>query len=225
MKKNFFKKWLHRLFICLLIMAVAALGLNFYVLASAYPAIYHDENIPSADYDCILILGCSVLATGTPSAMLKDRLDRGISLYQAGLAPKIIVSGDHGSAEYDEVNAMKNYCLEQGVPSEDVFMDHAGFSTYESLYRARDIFQADNIIIVSQKYHLYRAEYIAHALDINAVAVSADYHRYRGQVYREAREILARDKDFFFALIKPLPTFLGESIPISGNGNLTNDQI
>ena len=225
MKKNFLKKWLHRLLICLLIAAVAALGLNFYVLASAYPAIYDDENIPADNYDCILILGCSVLATGAPSAMLKDRLDRGISLYQAGLAPKIIVSGDHGTQNYDEVNAMKNYCLEQGVPSEDIFMDHAGFSTYESLYRARDIFQADNIIIVSQKYHLYRAEYIASALGLNAVSVSADYHRYRGQFYREAREILARDKDFFFALIKPLPTFLGESIPISGNGDLTNDQI
>ena len=223
MKKKLFKKCLRHLVCLLLILTVTALGINFYVLFSAAPAVYPDEKIPAAEYDCILILGCSVLATGTPSAMLKDRLDRGISLYNEGLAPKIIVSGDHGSAEYDEVNAMKNYCLEHGVPSEDVFMDHAGFSTYESLYRARDIFQADNIIIVSQKYHLYRAIYTARALGFEAVAVSADYHRYRGQAYREVREILARDKDFFFAIIKPLPTFLGEAVPVSGNGNLTND--
>ena len=157
--------------------------------------------------------------------MLKDRLERGISLYQAGVSSKIIVSGDHGSANYDEVNAMKNYCINQGVPSEDIFMDHAGFSTYESLYRARDIFECRSIIIVSQKYHLYRAVYIAHALGLDAVGAQSDYRAYRGQVYREVREILARDKDFFFAIFKPLPTFLGESIPVSGNGDVTNDKL
>ena len=157
--------------------------------------------------------------------MLKDRLERGISLYQAGVSSKIIVSGDHGSANYDEVNAMKNYCINQGVPSEDIFMDHAGFSTYESLYRARDIFECRNIIIVSQKYHLYRAVYIAHALGLDAVGAQSDYRAYRGQAYREVREILARDKDFFFAIFKPLPTFLGESIPVSGNGDVTNDKL
>ena len=120
---------------------------------------------------------------------------------------------------------MKNYCINQCVHSEDIFMDHAGFSTYESLYRARDIFECRSIIIVSQKYHLYRAVYIAHALGLDAVGAQSDYRAYRGQAYREVREILARDKDFFFAIFKPLPTFLGESIPVSGNGDVTNDKL
>ena len=117
-------------------------------------------------YDCILILGAGVRDDGSPTLMLADRLDQGLALYQQGAAPKIIVSGDHGSSGYDEVNTMKAYLVERGIPSEDVFMDHAGFSTYDSLYRARDIFQAQKLIIVTQKYHLYRALYIADCLRI-----------------------------------------------------------
>ena len=219
------QKLLRMLVIILICVSLVTLSLNFYVLSASAPDIFSLEENPAGAYDAILILGCSVHANGNPSAMLKDRLERGISLYQAGVSSKIIVSGDHGSANYDEVNAMKNYCINQGVPSEDIFMDHAGFSTYESLYRARDIFECRNIIIVSQKYHLYRAVYIAHALGLDAVGAQSDYRAYRGQAYREVREILARDKDFFFAIFKPVPTFLGESIPVSGNGDVTNDKL
>ena len=119
---------------------------------------------------------------------------------------------------------MKQYAIDKGIPSEDIFMDHAGFSTYESIYRAKEIFKAKNIIIVTQKYHLYRALYIAKKLDINAYGISSDPRKYRGQTYREVREILARNKDFINCIIKPKPTYLGEAIPVSGNGNLTNDK-
>ncbi|MBO5096162.1 MAG: YdcF family protein, partial [Bacilli bacterium] len=123
-----------------------------------------------------------------------------------------------------EVNIMKEFAIEKGVPSENIFMDHAGFSTYESIYRAKEIFEADKIVIVTQKYHLYRALHIANSLGIEAYGVGADPRQYVGAMYRELREILARNKDFVKCLFKPEPTYLGETIPVSGNGNATNDK-
>ena len=155
---------------------------------------------------------------------LQDRLEEGIKLYNEGVATKIIMSGDHGREEYDEVNIMKEYAIAKGIPSEDIFMDHAGFSTYESIYRVKEIFDADNIVIVTQEYHLYRALYIADKLDINAYGVNSDPRKYSGQTFRELREILARNKDFINCIIKPEPTYLGESIPVSGDGDITNDK-
>ena len=103
-------------------------------------------------------------------------------------------------------------------------MDHAGFSTYESMYRAKEIFCAEKILIVSQEYHLHRAIYLARALGIEAYGVAADYRTYSGQLYRDIREILARDKDYFVALFLPDYPYGGETIPVFGNGNLTNDK-
>ena len=177
-----------------------------------------------ADVDCILVLGCGVRADGTPSDMLHDRLQRGVELYEAHAAPKLLMSGDHGRVGYDEVDAMKTFAVDAGIPSENVFMDHAGFSTYESMYRAKEIFQAEKILIVTQEYHLYRAIYIAESLGLEAYGVSADYRSYSGQLGRDVREILARVKDFGSTLLKPKPTFLGEAIPIWGDGNLTTDE-
>ena len=156
--------------------------------------------------------------------MLEDRLLQGIELYNNNVSTKIIMSGDHGREEYDEVNIMKEFAIEKGVPSENIFMDHAGFSTYESIYRAKEIFEADKIVIVTQKYHLYRALHIANSLGIEAYGVGADPRQYVGAMYREIREILARNKDFVKCLFKPEPTYLGETIPVSGNGNATNDK-
>lgn len=156
--------------------------------------------------------------------MLEDRLLQGIALYKRGVASKIIMSGDHGKKDYDEVNVMKQYAIEQGVSSEDIFMDHAGFSSYESIYRAKEIFKAQKIIIVTQKYHLYRSIYIAKQLDLEAYGVSSDPRKYSGQWARELREIVARNKDFFKCIFKPKPTYLGETIPVSGNGDVTNDK-
>ena len=196
---------------------------NFIVVGKVKNDIISLEEAESlADTDCAVILGAGV-RNGEPTPMLKDRLLTGIELYKSGAVKKLIVSGDHGSKDYDEVNIMKSFAVDNGVPDEDIFMDHAGFSTYETVYRAKEIFEADNIIIVSQKYHLYRALYIAEKLDVKAVGVSADLRTYSGQKMRDLREILARDKDFFNCIIKPEPTYLGEKIPVSGNGNLTND--
>jgi len=211
--------------ICLAVIGVATvLGVNAYVkhVGGNY-IITPYEATELEDVDCIVVLGCQVKENGKPSDMLADRLERGITLYEQGAAPKIIMSGDHGRKVYDEVNAMKRVAMDAGVPSSDIFMDHAGFSTYESIYRAKEIFKADKLIVVTQDYHLYRALYIAEKLGVKAYGVSSDYHTYWGQSNREAREILARCKDFVKTIFKPEPTFLGEAIPVSGDGNITND--
>ena len=205
-----------------LVCALAAAGLSIYVCFQAKPYLMTAEDAAALEQvDAVLVLGCGVRPDGTPSLMLRDRLEMGLKLYEAGAAPKLLMSGDHGRVEYDEVNAMRDYALERGVPSEDVFMDHAGFSTYESMYRARDVFACRTILIVSQRYHLYRAVYDARALGLEAYGVAAEDIAYTGQVMREAREVLARDKDFFYCIFKPEPTYLGEAIPVSGDGNAT----
>ncbi len=211
--------------ICLAIVGgVAVFGVNDYVKNIGGKNILSpDKATKLEEIDCILVLGCQVKANGKPSDMLSDRLKRGIELYEKGASSKIIMSGDHGRKGYDEVNTMKQVAIEAGVPSSDIFMDHAGFSTYESLYRAKEIFKAEKIIIVTQEYHLYRALYIAKKLGIEAYGVSSDYHTYVGQASREVREILARCKDFVKSIFKPKPTYLGEIIPVSGDGDVTND--
>ena len=202
----------------------AVFGVNTYVQASVQDRILTEEQAAELEeIDCVLVLGCGLEADGSPSPMLHDRLQQGVALYQKEAAPKLLVSGDHGREEYDEVNAMKRFAEEQGIPSEDVFMDHEGFSTYESVYRARDIFQVRRMVIVTQEYHLSRALYIAKRLGIEAWGVPADPRTYSGQTARDLREILARDKDFLTCILKPKPTYLGKAIPVNGNGNLTND--
>ena len=209
--------------VVLAVIAIIALGINLFVrLSTKKQIIKEDQYSNLSDVDCIIILGAGIWGD-KPSPMLEDRLQEGIKLYQNNVSDKIIMSGDHGKKEYDEVNIMKNYVVERGIPSEDIFMDHAGFSTYESIYRAKDVFQAKKIVIVTQKYHLYRALYIANKLGIEAYGVGSDPRQYVGATIREIREILARNKDFIKCIFKPKPTYLGDIIPISGNGDVTND--
>lgn len=214
-----------KIFMCCTVAGVVTLfGLNYYVKSVSADRIITAEAAANLnDVDCIVVLGCQVKKDGTPSSMLRDRLVRGIDLYNKNAAPKLLMSGDHGNKDYDEVGTMKQYAIDTGVPSSDVFMDHAGFSTYESIYRAKEIFGADKIVIVTQKYHLYRALYIAEKFDIEAYGVDCDYYTYTGQTKRECREILARVKDFITTIVKPKPTFLGEVVPVNGNGDITND--
>jgi len=212
--------------VCAFIGVIFMAVINAHVKASAQPYIIpRDQALEGIglpeNADCIMVLGCQVDDSGRPRAMLSDRLDCGIQLYNIGAAPKLLMTGDHGRVTYDEVNAMKTYAMDRGIISDDVFMDHAGFSTYESMYRARDVFQADCIIIVTQEYHLYRSIYNARALGIEAYGVAAAPRSYYGQTRMSLREMLARCKDYMFCIFQPEPTFLGEVIPISGDGDLT----
>ena len=223
-KKKTFRRLLS-IFLCLCILGITALTVinSIIKLSTGDQIITSEEASKLEDIDCILVLGCFVKDDGRPSDMLHDRLTRGVELYDQGVAPKLLMSGDHGREEYDEVAAMKQFAIDEGIPSEDVFMDHAGFSTYESIYRAKEVFQADKILIVTQEYHLYRALYIADQLGVEAYGVSSDYHTYVGQFMRDFREMLARVKDCATCIFKPEPTYLGEAIPIFGDGNITND--
>ena len=217
------KKLLKYGIIAIIIITIIVLGINLYVRISTNKQIIKENDYTAlSDVDCIIILGAGILED-KPSPILEDRLLEGIKLYQNSVSDKIIMSGDHGRREYDEVNIMKNYAIEKGIPSENIFMDHAGFSTYESIYRAKYIFEAKKVVIVTQEYHLYRALYIANQLGLEAYGVGADPRQYVGAAYRELREILARDKDFIKCIFKPEPTYLGDTIPVSGNGDITND--
>ena len=207
--------------IAVIAMFVLVMGINYYVILSTKGRIIND--FKDKDIDCILVLGASTW-NGSPSPMLKDRLDEGIKLYKEGVANKIVMSGDHGKDNYDEVNTMRDYAIESGVPEEDIFMDHAGFSTYDSIYRIKDIFGAKNIVVVTQKYHLYRALYIAKRLGVNAYGSSSDPRRYSGQLMRDLREILARDKDFVKSIFKPKSKILGDKIDLTGSGLVTVDK-
>jgi len=208
--------------VVIIIGTAGVFGINSYVIRKSESKIIEASQV-SSGYDCILVLGCKVEGD-RPSHMLRDRLNTAIELYKQGAADKIIMSGDHGREEYDEVNVMKSFAIENGIPSEDIFMDHAGFSTYESVYRAKEIFRANKILIVTQKYHLYRAIYDAESIGIEANGVASDFMVYSGQRYRDFREILARNKDFLFCIIKPEPEYLGEAMPVWGNGDITNDK-
>ena len=210
--------------ICMIVLLCIVLGINFFVVKTTQNQIITSDKINDLkDIDCILVLGAGIWGD-KPSPMLEDRLNEAISLYKENVSAKIIMSGDHGREDYDEVNIMKEYAIEKGVPSESIFMDHAGFSSYESIYRLREIFEAKKVVIVTQKYHLFRALYIANQFDLEAYGVNSDPRRYVGAAYRELREVLARNKDFIQCIIKPKPTYLGETIPVSGNGDITNDK-
>ena len=203
------------------LIGIAAVSLSVYMVKTTEKSIFTADTFKNDEKaDCILILGAGV-KDGKPKPMLRDRLLTGIELYKSGAAKKIIMSGDHGRADYDEVNVMRAFALEQGVRAEDIFLDHAGFSTYDSVYRAKNIFGAENIIIVSQKYHLYRALYISEKLDVKAAGVSANLNTYGGQLKRDIREIIARDKDFFKCIIKPKAQIMGDKIPLDGDGSIT----
>ena len=226
------KKYLKKIKYTVAILLAAALvfgatvcAMNLYMTASVKDRIFRsaEEFDPDGTADCILVLGAGVKGE-TPSHMLEDRLLEAIKLYEAGVAPKIIMSGDHSRTDYDEVNVMKAFAIEHGVPSEDIFMDHAGFSTYESIYRAKAIFGVKSIVIVTQKYHLFRALYISDELGVDSVGVGADPRKYSGEAKRQIREVAARTKDMLWCAFKPEPTYLGETIDIHGSGDVTNDK-
>ncbi len=217
----------------IILAGIAALCINAFVVLSArddIAAVFDEDGIrtgeieacKSIDPQCILVLGCAVWKGGEPSPMLKDRLDTAIGLYNEGVAPKILMSGDNSIENYNEPVCMLNYALGQGVPKEDIFLDFAGFSTYESIYRAKEVFCVDRMIVVTQEYHLYRTLKTCEALEVEAKGAASEQRKYRGGRYRKLREVFARNKDFVKGILKPEPTYLGEKIPIDGDGSVTH---
>jgi len=211
--------------VCMAVIVTGALVftcLNLYVTTSTNDSVVTVNSVPSdAKADCILILGASVRANRKPSPMLLKRLERGLELYRKKAASKILVSGDNATVAYNEVKVMREWLQAKGVPPQDIFEDHAGFSTYESMYRARDVFKVKRMIVVTQRYHLARAIYTGDALGLKVWGVAANGNNYSGQLKRDMREWVARVKDLGKSIYKPEPRFLGPALPISGDGRAT----
>ena len=208
--------------IIILVFLILILIINSYVIDITKRKIKTADEIEENNINCILILGAGVWGN-SPSHMLEDRLLEGVNLYNKGISSKIIVSGNHRDEQYNEVKVMKDFLIAKGIPSKDIFMDHAGFSTYDSFYRAKYIIKEKKLVVVTQKYHLYRSLYIAKKLKLEAYGVKADRRKYRKEIYRQLREVLARNKEFFKCILKPKSKVLGKQISIKGNGDITND--
>lgn len=198
--------------------------LNFIMIGSTKKYLRSTKEADQLkNIDCVLVLGCLVRSDGSMSGMLIDRMNRGIDVFETGVSDRMLVSRDHGKKDYDEVNAMKAYAIANGIEPQEIFMDHAGFSTYESMYRASEVFGAKRILVVTQGYHLPRALYTARSLGIEAYGVAADQHIYAGRQRFYFREAFARAKDLVYCIMKPQPKYLGEKIDLRGSGALTDD--
>ncbi|VYU55805.1 SanA protein [Clostridium tertium] len=222
-----FKKWRKRtmgVLVSLFIVSLIVVSLAISRVSSYKKYIYNIEDIPKGN-DTIIVLGAGVRSDGSPSDILADRLETSLEVYNEGVADSFILSGDHGREDYNEVGAMKDYILDSNIDESIIFMDHAGFSTYDTMYRAKEIFKVKSAVIVTNEYHLPRALYIARKLGIDAYGVKSDKRAYQLMDNYRKREMLAKLKDFVYVnIIKPEPKFLGESIPVStSDGRLTED--
>jgi SanA protein len=164
-----------------------------------------------------VILGASVV-NGKPSAILAARTDMAIALYKIGKVSKILITGDNGALNHDEVTPVRRYLMNAGIPDDDIFLDHAGFDTYSSMYRARDVFDAQSMTIVTQDFHLPRALFIARHLGITAYGVVADG---QGKPFDYLREIPASNKALLDILVRRTPKFLGAQFPLTLSGTST----
>ncbi len=219
---KFLKKAVKIIVIIGIAFAILISAINVYIMLMGR-AKFTTVGEAADTYDCAIVPGAKVGPDGTVSYMLRDRLDFAYKLYEQGSVEKILVSGDHGATNYDEVNAMRAYLVEKGAAIEDVFMDHAGFDTYDTMYRARDIFQVQSAIVCTQKYHLYRTCYIARRLGIDIAGVPSDVYVSAKLPYFRLREWAARIKAFAeVEILHPTP-ILGDAIPITGDGQMTED--
>jgi SanA protein len=172
--------------------------------------------------DAVIILGASVYRSGALTPILQDRVEAAVAIYQAGMVDKILVSGDNSDTSYNEVQPVLDYLIGVGIPATDIFLDYAGFDTYDTMYRARDVFGVTSAIVVTQSFHLGRAVFIAQALGITVEGIATVTER--GTWYNYLREIPARVKAVFDVLFHSQPTYLGEAIPITGNGRATQSE-
>lgn len=215
--------------VCIAVAAVLLLGFltsavcNIIVCTSADKYVLSLEDACKlTEVDCIIVLGAKVREDGSLSSVLQDRVDMGAELYLNGASERILVSGDHSKPNYDEANAMKKSLVNMGIPADDIFTDHAGLDTYDTMYRARDVFCAKKVIIVTQDFHIDRAVFIARSLGLDAYGVISDSENRYFNIKTEIREYFARTKYAFSALFKPKPTYLGEAIPIWGEASASN---
>jgi SanA protein len=209
---------------------LAILSLLILIVLGAFPLVYATLRYQSRMYAAAdvpprrvtIVFGARVMPDGQPSAMLKDRVAAAADLYHTGKTDILLMTGDNRTVDYNEPEAMRQYALGLGVPDEAIVLDYAGRRTYDSCYRARDIFQVDEAILVTQKFHLPRALMLCNGLGVDAVGVAADYQRpegywIRSMIYSQSREFVATGFAMFDLLRRPKPV-LGEPLPIVSAG-------
>lgn len=199
--------------VALLLMILAPLTMRAIVQRGIYQ---FPDNVPQTR--AALVLGASVVR-GKPSPVLEERAHTAVGLYMMGKVSKILVTGDNGALTHDEVTPVRKYLTNAGIPPEDIFLDHAGFDTYSSMYRARDVFLADSITIVTQDFHMPRAIFVARQLGLTAYGVVPE--RGQGDLYDYMREVPASVKALIDLTLSRSPKYLGEEIPLSGDGTST----
>ena len=222
------KKIFKRLIILALVMVIA-LGIfvfviNYKVVKYARRYMLSENAVDKYNYDAAVVLGASVKKDKTPSLMLQDRLDKAVVLYTSGVVKRVIMTGDHIDDYYNEVNPMKDYAVGKGIDSNNIFLDHYGISTYDSMYRMKEVFSTEKPLIITQDYHLYRAIYIARKLGMDAYGISSNEREYTMQFYYDFRELLARVKDYFKVMKKPTSKYKSSKISLATDGDLTNEK-
>jgi len=211
--KKFFKFFVN----IFLLAVVLFFAVNFFIYIKSKPYIYNEiSEAPNAKAEVAIIPGAAVLSNNDLSPILKDRVDTAIKLYELKKVSKIIVSGDNSTVGYNEVNPVRIYLLNKGVLDQDIFLDHAGFNTYSTMYRARDVFKVSSALVVTQSFHLPRSVFLARELGINAHGVNADAGHILFKNY--ARETFANVKVVLDLILKTKPKYLGAEIPITGDG-------
>ncbi len=201
--------------IIFLIIVTSIFAVNLIICTVSSPHIFNEVSV-APDVETAVIPGAAVLSNGGLSPILKDRVDMAVQLYKLKKVSKILVSGDNSTVSHNEVNPVRIYLLDKGVLDQDIFLDHAGFNTYSTMYRARDIFKVNSILIVSQSFHLPRAVFIARSLGINAYGVNADAGHILFKNY--VREVFANEKAVINLMFGTKPKYLGAEIPITGDG-------
>lgn len=216
---KYIKKFALAAFIISALFFVFVFQIDNTVKKSSKGMVYDIHSVPIEQ--TAMVLGARVYANGKMSEIFQDRVETAYELYESEKVRKILVSGDHSRKDYDEVDAAREYLLSKGVPDRDIFLDHAGFDTYDSIYRAKNIFQVDSMIVVTQNFHLPRALYIAKSLGTDAVGASSDLHIYSGLEYLMLREDFADLKAWLDVLLKIKPKYSGDAIPITGDSSLS----
>ncbi|OUS17070.1 hypothetical protein A9Q93_05165 [Nonlabens dokdonensis] len=217
------RKFLNIVVFTVIIAVVGVLILQIHVNRTSRNQIFNNVEELEPAYTGI-VLGASVRPDKSLSPILQDRVDAAFLAYQNKKIKKFLLSGDHGEKNYDEVNAMKNYLNKKGVPDEDIFLDHAGFDTYDTMYRARDVFKVNSSIVFTQEFHLPRAIYLAKNMGLDVQGFIADQRDYPGSNHFARREWLANIKAWMELNIEKSPTYTGPVLPITGDSKLSHDK-
>jgi len=208
-------KWIWH--ILLLTGSIALLGLllpRLFTSLHAWNKIHSVENAPSERV--AIIFGAGLRRDGTPTAVLRDRVETGVRLYYDGKVEKLLMSGDNSLVEYNEPESMRQYAFSLGVPEQDIVLDYAGRRTYDTCYRAKSIFGLDSAILVTQKFHLPRALFLCNALGLEATGVEASNRNYlkRSLFFWNVREQFATFTAFIDVYVEKTTPILGQPEPI-----------